>query len=76
MKKLFPITVAVILMLTGAAMLLADIGASGVWIAIIAVGIATSAWGLTTAGVVFSVVIGVIAIATLIGLLLRPRSAT
>lgn len=40
MKTLFPITVAVILMLTGAVMLLADIGASGLWIAIIAVGIA------------------------------------
>jgi len=43
---------------------------------IIAVGIASSAWGLTTASVVFSAVIGVIAVATVTGLLLRPRSAT
>jgi hypothetical protein len=43
---------------------------------IIAVGIAASAWGLTTASVVFSSVIGLIAVTTLIGLLLRPRSAT
>ena len=38
MKALLP--VAVVLMLLGAAMLLADIGTSGLWIAIIAVGIA------------------------------------
>ena len=38
MKALLPI--AVVLMLLGAAMLLADVGASGLWIAIIAVGIA------------------------------------
>jgi len=38
MKVLLP--VAVVLMLLGAAMLLADIGASALWIAIIAVGIA------------------------------------
>jgi len=40
MKTLLMISVAVILMLTGAAMLLADIGASALWIATIAVGIA------------------------------------
>lgn len=38
MKALIPISV--VLMLSGAAMLLADIGASGLWIAVIAVGIA------------------------------------
>ena len=38
MKALIPISV--VLMVLGAAMLLADIGASAVWIAIIAVGIA------------------------------------
>jgi hypothetical protein len=38
--------VAVPIMLLGAAMLLADIGASGVWIAIIAVGIALVALDL------------------------------
>ena len=38
MKALVPISV--VLMVLGAAMLLADIGASAVWIAIIAVGIA------------------------------------
>jgi hypothetical protein len=37
MKVLLP--VAVVLMLLGAAMLLADIGASGLWIAVITVGI-------------------------------------
>ena len=38
MKALLP--VAVVLMLLGAAMLLADIGVAGFWIAIITVGIA------------------------------------
>ena len=38
--------VAVPLMLLGAAMLLADIGASGLWIAVIAVGIALVALDL------------------------------
>lgn len=38
---------AVALMLLGAAMLVADIGASGLWIAVIAVGIALVAIGRT-----------------------------
>ena len=37
MKALLPISI--VLMLLGAAMLLADVGASGLWIAVIAVGV-------------------------------------
>ena len=44
MKRLLP-WVAVPLLLLGAAMLIADIGASGLWIAVIAVGIALVAVG-------------------------------
>ena len=39
MKRLLPLIAAPLLLL-GAAMLIADIGASGLWIAVIAVGIA------------------------------------
>lgn len=42
---------------------------------IIAVGFAAEAWGLTTAGVVFAAVIGVVAIGSLIGLLSRSKDA-
>ena len=42
---------------------------------IIAVGFAAEAWGLTTAGVVFAAVIGVVSIGSLIGLLSRPKDA-
>lgn len=44
MKRLLP-WIAVPLLLLGAAMLIADIGASGLWIAVIAVGIALAAIG-------------------------------
>jgi hypothetical protein len=45
MKRLLP-WIAVPLLLLGAAMLIADIGASGLWIAVIAVGIALVAVSL------------------------------
>ena len=44
MKRLLP-WIAVPLLLLGAAMLIADIGAGGLWIAVIAVGIALVAIG-------------------------------
>jgi hypothetical protein len=43
--KLLPL-LAVPLMLLGAAMLVADIGSTGLWIAVIAVGVATVAIGM------------------------------